>query len=326
MPAQARSPAPQLKHRLLSAGRLPAALLARLAEAYDLVVLPGPEEEAAAFLAREGAAIDAVVTSAGVGIDAALIDALPKLRVISSFGVGLDRIDLAHAHRRGIAVGYTPDVLNDCVADIGFGLLLDVMRGMSAADRFVRRGDWTRGGFGLARKISGARLGLVGMGRIGRTIALRATGFDMPVRYHSRRPVPDLHWQHEPSLLALARWADALIVITAGGAGTRHLVDAAVLDALGPEGFIVNVARGSVIDEDALVSALVEGRIAGAGLDVYQQEPDVPPALLALDNVVLLPHVASGTRETRQAMADRVFDNLHSFFAAGHPVSAAPVD
>jgi hydroxypyruvate reductase len=309
---------------LLNNGRLPPALVARLQAGYDWHDLSA-EADRAAFLAQHGAEFGAVVTSAGIGIDAALISALPNLRVISSFGVGLDKIDLAAAQARGIAVGYTPDVLNDCVADTAFGLLIDVARGMSAADRFVRRGDWLQGNFPMARKVSGARLGLVGLGRIGRTIAERSTGFEMPVRYHSRRPVADAPWAHEPSLIELARWADFLVIITAGGPGTRHLVNAAVLDALGPDGFIVNVARGSVIDEAALVRALAEGRIAGAGLDVFEDEPRVPNALMALDNVVLLPHIASATRETRQAMADRVFDNLHGFFADGRLVSAAPL-
>jgi hydroxypyruvate reductase len=199
-----------------------------------------------------------------------------------------------------------------------------VARGASAADRFVRRGDWLKGTFPLARKVSGARLGLVGMGRIGRTIAQRSTGFEMAVKYHTRRPVAEVAWAHEPSLIELARWADYLVVITAGGPATRHLVNAEVLEALGPEGFLVNVARGSVIDEAALVRALVDKRIAGAGLDVFENEPQVPAELMALDNVVLLPHIASATRETRQAMADRVFDNLQGFFADGRLVSAAP--
>jgi hydroxypyruvate reductase len=312
-----------VKPRLLNVGRLPPGLEARLAAHYKLTTFAN-EADPQAFLAAHGPEFSAVVSSAAVGVDRALIEALPKLRVISNFGVGLDKVDVGFAQRRGIAVGYTPDVLNDCVADIAFGLMLDVARGMSAADRFVRRGDWARRTFPLARKLSGARLGLVGMGRIGRTIAQRSTGFEMSVRYHTRRPVADVAWVHEPSLLELARWADFLVVITAGGPATRHLINAEVLEALGPAGFLVNVARGSVIDEAALVSALTHQRIAGAGLDVYENEPHVPAALLALDNVVLLPHIASATRETRQAMADRVLDNLRSFFAEGRLVSAAP--
>lgn len=314
-----------MKTALLNVGHLPPALLARLAGHYSLTTL-AEQPDPAAFLATRGAEFEAVVTSAAVGADAALITALPSLRVISSFGVGLDKIDVAAAHARGIPVGYTPDVLNDCVADTAFGLLIDVARGFSAADRFVRRGGWLQGPAPLGRKVSGARLGLVGMGRIGRAIAQRSTGFEMAVRYHTRRVVADVPWAHEASLVELARWADFLVIITAGGVGTRHLVNAEVLDALGPEGFLINVARGSVVDEDALVAALQQRRIAGAGLDVYADEPRVPPALLALDQVVLLPHVASATHQTRQAMADRVFDNLQSYFAEGRLLSAAPAD
>ncbi len=312
-----------MKLEVLNAGRVPPALEARLAETYTLTSLAA-QPDRAAFLTAHGGEFDALVTSAAIGADAALIEACPKLRVISNFGVGLDKVDVATAQRRGIAVGYTPDVLNDCVADIAFGLLLDVARSISSADRFVRRGAWPGGAFPLARKVSGARLGLVGMGRIGRTIAQRSVGFEMHVRYHSRRPVADVAWAHEASLIELARWADYLVVITAGGPETRHLIDTAVLDALGPDGFLINVARGSVVDEAALVHALAEKRIAGAGLDVFDNEPHVPAELMALDNVVLLPHIASATRETRQAMADRVFDNLQSFFADGTLVSAAP--
>ncbi|HEV7915079.1 MAG TPA: 2-hydroxyacid dehydrogenase [Albitalea sp.] len=315
--------------RLLQNLRLMPALEARLAGAYDLHRL-ADEGDPQAYLAAHGGEFVGLVTSAAVGANEALIGALPNLRVISSFGVGLDKLDLKAAQQRGIAVGYTPDVLNDCVADLAFGLMLDVARGLSAADRYVRRGAWLGAGtpasapFPLGRKVSGARLGIVGLGRIGRTIARRAVGFEMDLRYHSRRPVADVPWLHEPSLLALAQWADYLVVIAAGGAGTHHLVDAAVLDALGPRGFLVNVSRGSVIDEAALVRALLDKRIAGAGLDVFENEPRVPEELLALDNVVLLPHIASATVETRQAMADRVVDNLDLFFSEGRLLSAAP--
>jgi hydroxypyruvate reductase len=314
-------------HRILQAGRVLPSLEARLAEQYDTVLL-GEQPDPNRWLAEHGAGIEALVTSAGTGVSAEVIAALPNLRVISSFGVGLDKLPLAAAAERGIAVGYTPDVLNDCVADLAFALMLDVARRVSEADRFVRRGDWSRTGakaFPLARQVSGAKMGVVGLGRIGRTIARRAAGFDMDVRYHSRRPVADSTWQHEPSLLELARWCDFLVVITAGGAATRHLVNAEVLDALGPRGFIVNVSRGSVIDEAALVRALAERRIAGAGLDVFENEPHVPAELMAMDNVVLLPHIASATEETRQAMADRVFDNLERFLADGTLVSEAPL-
>ena len=316
-----------MKHRILQAGRLLPSLEARLAAEFDTHLLAS-EADPQAFLAAHGGEFEGFVTSAGVGFNAATLELMPKLRVVSSFGVGLDKLDLAAAKARGIAVGYTPDVLNDCVADLAMVLMLDVARRVSEADRYVRRGGWTTPGvasYPLARKVSGAKLGIVGLGRIGQTIAKRAGGFEMDIRYHSRRPVEGAPWRHEPSLTELARWCDFLIVITAGGAGTKHLINAEVLDALGPRGFIVNVARGSVIDEAALVRALLDKRIAGAGLDVFENEPQVPTELFTLDNVVLLPHIASGTQETRQAMADRTFDNLQGFLRDGRMVSPAPL-
>lgn len=318
------------KPKLLQNLKLPPALEERLSGAFDMHHL-SDHADPTAFLAAHGGDFAGLVTSAAVGAHAALLGALPNLRVISSFGVGLDKLDLVVAQQRGIAVGYTPDVLNDCVADLAFGLMLDAGRGLSAADRYVRRGDWRGAGtpatapFPLGRKVSGARLGIVGLGRIGNTIARRASGFDMSVRYHNRRPVAGVPWPHEPSLLALAQWADYLVIIAAGGAGTRHLVNAEVLEALGPSGFLINVSRGSVVDEAALVRALADKRIAGAGLDVFENEPRVPQEMLALDNVVLLPHIASATVETRKAMADRVFDNLSLFFSEGRLVSPAPL-
>ena len=311
---------------LLQALSLLPSLERQLAETYTVHKLPPAGAERDAFLAQRGGEFDGLVTSAAGGAGASLIKALTKLRVISSFGVGLDQIDVAAASKRGIPVGYTPDVLNDCVADQAFALLLAIGRRIPEADRFVRAGRWEAKPatpFPLGRQVSGARLGIVGLGRIGRTIAKRASGFDMEVRYHSRKPVDDVAWQHEPSLIELARWCDFLVVITAGGPETRHLIDDSVLDALGPEGYLVNVSRGTVVDEAALVRALQDKRIAGAGLDVYEREPNVPEALFALDNVVLMPHIASSTVQTRQAMAQRVLDNLAAFYAGREMPSAA---
>jgi lactate dehydrogenase-like 2-hydroxyacid dehydrogenase len=308
--------------RVLQHGRLLPELEQELAADCDLTLLP-PAAERAAFLAARGPEFTGLVTSGAFGADAALIGALPSLKVISSFGVGTDALDLAEAARRGIAVGNTPDVLNDCVADLAMALVLDVARGVTAADRFLRRGDWLNGRFRLAQRVSGRRLGIVGLGRIGRTIAKRAGGFDMDIRYHSRRVVADAPWQHEPSLTALASWCDFLVVIVSGGPETRHLINADVLDALGPQGFLINVARGSVVDEAALVKALQDGRIAGAGLDVFDREPNVPTELIAMDNVVLLPHVASGTEQTRRAMADLVRENLRAFYRDGRVLTSA---
>lgn len=311
------------KPRVLQLGRLTPWLEQQLAADFELTLL-AQQPDARAYLAEHGAGFVAAVTSAAVGIDAALIESLPKLQVISSFGVGLDKIDLQAAARRGIPVGYTPEVLNDCVADTAFTLLLDVARRATEADRFVRQGGWLKDKFPLATRVSGKRLGIVGLGRIGRTIARRASGFDMEIRYHNRRPAEGVPFGYEPSLVALARWADFLVIAAAGGAESRNLISAEVLDALGPQGFLVNIARGTVVDEAVLVKYLREKRIAGAGLDVYVDEPRVPEALLQLDNAVLLPHVASATNETRQAMSALVLENLRAFFGEGKLKVAAP--
>jgi len=305
------------KPRLLQNGKLPQPTLEpRLAAEFDLHRLHD-EPERAAFLTAHGHEFDAVVTSAPVGADAALIDALPNLKLIAGFGVGFDKVDRDAALKRGVRVSYTPDVLNDCVADLAFALLLDVARGLSASDRFVRRGAWLQGRFPIMTKVSGKRLGVLGFGRIGRAVAQRASGFGMQVGYSNLEPVADVPYLHQRSALELARWCDFLVVTVAGGPATRRLVDRGMLDALGPAGFLINVSRGTVVDEAALVQALVERRIAGAGLDVFEDEPRVPAALLGLDHVVLTPHIASGTAETRAAMADLVIENLRSFFSSG---------
>jgi lactate dehydrogenase-like 2-hydroxyacid dehydrogenase len=291
-------------------------LQALLADEYDVHPLPR-EEDRAAFLAGHGSTFDGVVTSAPVGASAALIEALPSLRVIASFGVGFDAIDLDAARRRGVAVSTTPDVLTACVADLAIGALVAAARGIPAADRFVRRGDWLRERYPLATRVSGKRLGIVGLGRIGHAVARRAAGFDLEIRYHGRVAQAGVAHRFEPSVVELARWADFLVLTCAGGPETRHLVSAEVLDALGEKGFLVNVARGSVVDEAALVGALVGRRIAGAALDVFEDEPRVPDALLGLEHVVLLPHVGSATHETREAMVQLVLANLRRFFADG---------
>src|SRR4051812_40276163 len=297
-----------------------------LADNYTVHKLPPAGAERDALLARHGAEITGLVTSARAGFDAALLDRLPSLKVISSFGVGLDTLDVPAAKARGIPVGYTPDVLTDCVADIAFGLLLAIGRRIPEADRYVRAGRWVQQppvAFPLGRQVSGAKLGIVGLGRIGQAIARRAGGFDMQVRYHARRPVEGATWGFAPDLVDLARWSDFLVVATTGGPSTKHLVDAQVLEALGTKGFLVNIARGTVVDEEALVRALREKRLGGAGLDVFENEPQVPEALFGLDNVVLLPHIASATVQTRAAMGQRVLDNLAAFYAGKPLVSAA---
>ncbi len=217
------------------------------------------------------------VTSGAWGVRTEHLDRLPGLGAVVNFGVGYDSTDVSEATRRGVVVSNTPDVLTDCVADTAVGLVIDVMRGMSAADRFVRRGDWASGGVpALARRVTGARVGILGLGRIGLAIAHRLEAFDTTISYHNRREREDVPYAYAASPLELARGCDVLVLAAAGGSETRHLVDVHVLDALGPGGFLVNVARGSVVDEEALVTALEEGRIAGAGLDVFADEPQVP--------------------------------------------------
>jgi len=253
-----------------------------------------------------------------------LIAQLPKLEVISVFGVGYDGVDVAAARERGIPVTNTPEVLNDEVADLAIGLAISVARRIPQADRYVREGKWPGGPMPLARKLSGSRLGIVGLGRIGNAIAKRAEAFGMTIAYTSRNARPESPYRYLPSAEALAAEVDFLVVITPGGAGTRKLIDAKVLKALGKDGYLINVARGSVVDEAALIEALQNGTIAGAGLDVFENEPNVPAALAALDNVVLTPHVGSATWQTRHAMGDLAFGNLVAHFAGKPLLSPVP--
>ena len=270
-----------------------------------------------AWAREHGGAVRVVVTSARHGCSAALIAALPRLEAIVSFGVGYDSIALDAARARGIQVSNTPDVLNDCVADLAFGLLIDAARGIAHGDRFVRARRWPQGGFPLTTRVSGKRLGILGLGRIGEIVARRAGGFDMEIAYHNRRPREGAPWRFEPDLKALAAWADFLVVACVGGPETAGLVSREILEALGPKGIVINVSRGSVIDEAAMVEALADGHLGGAGLDVFRDEPNVPPSLLSLDNVVLAPHMASGTHETRAAMTALTIENLEAFLATG---------
>ena len=270
-------------------------------------------------LAAAATRIRAVVANGEAKVPRELIAQLPALEVITVFGVGYDGIDVAAAHERGVPVTNTPDVLNDDVADLAMGLLLSVARRIPQADRFVRDGQWPKGPVALARKVSGGKLGVVGMGRIGQAIAKRADAFGMHISYTSRSPRSDVNYTYYPDVVALATAVDFLVVITPGGAATRGLIDARVLQALGPQGFLVNVARGSVVDEPALIAALEQGHIAGAALDVFATEPNVPEKLREMPQVVLTPHMASGTRETREAMANLVLANLAAHFA-GKPL------
>ncbi len=231
------------------------------------------------------------------------------------FGVGYDGIDTAAARARGIAVTHTPDVLTDDVADLAIGLMLATARKIPASDRFVRAGKWQSGKFELGTKVSGRRLGIVGFGRIGRAIAHRAEAFGMSIAYTKRTRDTEAPYPYRASPVELARAVDVLIAILPGGESTRGIISAPVLEALGPDGLFVNVARGSVVDEPALVAALASGKLGAAGLDVFVDEPNVPPALLGMENVVLTPHIGSATLQTRQAMADLAFANLQAHFA-----------
>lgn len=276
-----------------------------------------------ALIADVAPRIDVVVTSGGgAGIKRPLMEQLPALKLIACFSVGLDSVDLIAARERGVAVTNTPDVLTDDVADLAIGLMLATARRIAAADRFVRAGRWLQGGFPLTSKLSGKRLGIVGMGRIGQAIARRAAAFDMQIAWHG--PVAkNLPYRFEPQLVELARSVDFLVAACPGGAATRGLISRDVLTALGQKGVFINISRGSVVDEAAMVELLVSGQLGGAGLDVFVDEPRAPAALFGLDNVVLQPHQASATHETRGAMAQLVLDNIAAY-AAGRSL-ATPV-
>ena len=273
----------------------------------------------AAALKRVASQIRGIAATGESKVSRELIASLPALELISVFGVGYDGVDVAAAMERGIMVTHTPDVLTDEVADMALALMLCVARRIPQADRYLRAGSWPQAPFPLTRKVSGARLGIVGLGRIGLAIARRAEALSMNIAYCNRTPKAGVEYRYFPDPAALAAEVEFLVVITPGGAATRKLIDAKVLHALGPKGYLINVARGSVVDEAALIQALKDGVIAGAALDVFENEPQVPAELMAMDNVVLTPHIASGTWQTRHAMADRALDNLKEHFA-GRPV------
>lgn len=279
-----------------------------------------PEE-----FARIAPRIRAVTGGGESQVPRALMDRLPALEMVSIMGVGYDKVDVPAAKERGVPVTHTPDVLNDEVADLALALMLSVARRVPQADRYVRENRWAeQGNMPLSTKMSGKRVGIVGLGRIGKAIAARAQGFGMQVAYTGRNRQDGVAFPYFPSARELAANVDFLVVITPGGEGTRRMIDAEVLRALGPKGYLVNVARGTVVDEAALIAALQQGVIAGAGLDVFENEPQVPQALRALDNVVLTPHMASATHETRQAMADLALANLQAHFAGKPLLSPVP--
>jgi lactate dehydrogenase-like 2-hydroxyacid dehydrogenase len=309
---------------LLIGGATPR-MIEAFARDFDIVHKTKEIADLPAFLAEHGARIEAVATNGHDGVTPAIMAALPNLKIIAGYGVGYDAVDAPAAAARGIVVTHTPNVLNDDVANTAIMLLLATTRRLVRDDRYVRDGRWT--GFGaapLTRSIAGTKVGILGMGRIGETIARKLeAAFGCEILYHSRSPKP-VSWTYVETPVALAAAVGALIVITPGGPATDKLVDRAVIEALGPEGTLINVARGTVVDEAEMVAALIDGRLGAAGLDVFEAEPKAPQALFALDNVTLLPHVGSATVETRQAMGDLVTENLHRFFADGTVVSPVP--
>lgn len=270
------------------------------------------------LLADFGPKVRALAATPASKVDAALMGKLPRLEIVSAFGVGYDSIDAKWAGGQGIVVTNTPDVLNEEVADTALGLLLATVRQFPQADRYVRAGKWKEKPFPLTVTLQDRTVGVVGMGRIGKAIAKRLDAFNTPVVYHSRNKAEGVSYKHYPDLKQMAKDVDVLIVITPGGAATKHLINKEVLEALGPNGIVINVARGSVIDERALIEALRERKILSAGLDVFEDEPNVPKELIEMDHVVLLPHVGSASVHCRNLMGQLVVDNLVAW-ASGKP-------
>jgi lactate dehydrogenase-like 2-hydroxyacid dehydrogenase len=262
---------------------------------------------------------DSVRAIAGGNVDGALMDKLPKLEIISNFGVGYDSIDTAAARQRNIRVTNTPNVLNDAMAEITIGLMISLARRLPQADQFVRQGKWAKGNFPLMVELNGKTVGILGLGRIGKEIATRCQAMRMRVVYHGRKKQADEPYIYYDDIRDMARDADWLVVIAPGGKGTEKIVSREVLEALGPDGYLVNMARGTLVDEAALVELLQNGRLGGAALDVFEKEPHVPEALFALDNVVLSPHQGSATHQTRNKMGALVVANLDAHFA-GEPL------
>lgn len=302
---------------VLEIGALEQPLADALATKYQPLLLPA-ESQRKAFLEEHGQGITIAVVAGPPGFDADLMRALPRLGAIVNYGDGFDLIDVDEARRLGIGISNTPGVLTDSVADTAVGLLLMTMRSFVAADRYVRAGRWpVEGPFPLTQDVSRTRIGILGLGRIGTAIASRLAGFGCAIGYYNRHEVSESPYRYAASPIELAEWADALVVSVSGGKSTSGLVSRQVLEALGQQSYLVNVARGSVVDQDALVEFLVRGSLAGAGLDVYANQPYVPDQLRNLNNVVLLPHVGSATTRTRSAMAALVLENLDQYLTHG---------
>ncbi|MEX0500812.1 2-hydroxyacid dehydrogenase [Raoultella terrigena] len=296
-------------------------LQAQLAAEFPLLRLY-EQDDPIAFLREQGENVAAVVTRGDVGVQNGVLELLPHVGLIAIFGVGTDAVDLEYVRSRQIAVSITSGVLTNDVADLAMGLLLAGSRQLCQGDRFVREGRWLNGGLPLATQVSGKRIGILGMGNIGQAIARRARGFDMQVLYTDRKQVAGLDYQWCADLHTLAHESDFLVIAASGGEANRGIIDASVFNVMPKRAWLINIARGSLVDEKALIQALQDGVIAGAALDVFEDEPRVPAELIALDNVVLQPHVASATHETRQKMSDVVFANVAAYFS-GKPLPNA---
>jgi lactate dehydrogenase-like 2-hydroxyacid dehydrogenase len=282
------------------------------------------QADRAAFLAKEGHRFKGVVTGQAAPSDDALFTQLPNLKIVSSFGVGYDLVDAKAAKARGIVVTNTPDVLTDEVADLALGLLIATIRQLPQADRHVRQGLWLKGNYPLTDTLRGKKMGILGLGRIGKAIARRAEAFGLKLAYHGRSKQADMPYPFYDSLIGMARDVDILMVIAPGGPSTRRIVDRAVMEALGPKGTLINVARGTLVDEPVMVEMLASGALGAAGLDVFEDEPKVPEALFGLGNVVLLPHVGSASVHTRNLMGQLVVDNVIALAEGRAPISPVP--
>lgn len=278
-------------------------------------------DDKAAFLREIADQVRGIAGGGHVRIDGALFDALPKLEMIANFGVGYDNVDAAEAGRRGLVVSNTPDVLTDEVADLAIGLLIATVRQLPQVDRYLREGKWLKAPYPLTTSLRKRKVGIVGLGRIGKAVAQRVEAFGLPVVYHGRSRQADVAYRYYPSLVEMAADVDTLISVAPGGASTHHIINAEVLKALGPDGILINVGRGTVVDEQALIAALRDKTILSAGLDVFEDEPRVPAELIAIDHVVLLPHVGSASVHTREQMGQLVVDNLVSWFEGKGPLT-----
>jgi lactate dehydrogenase-like 2-hydroxyacid dehydrogenase len=277
-----------------------------------------------AFVNEVGSKVRALISFGAVPVNSALMQKLPKLEIVGNFGVGYDSIDAKWAGEHGIVVTNTPGVLDEEVADTTLGLLLNTVRHLPQSERHLRAGKWLEKPYPLSATLRGRKVGIVGMGRIGKAIARRIEAFGLPVVYHSRRPADGVAYRHYPDLVAMAKDVDVLIVIVPGGAATKNMINGEVLEALGPDGILINVARGSVVDEPALIQALRDKKILSAGLDVFADEPRVPKELIDMEHIVLLPHVGSASVETRRAMGQLVVDNLKSWAEGKGPLTPVP--